>query len=694
MLGNVDLLKMPLVRAVIPLIAGVVIANNVNPPPYLLWVALISFFGLILLAYTQSKNNLLGISLLVFFIFSGIQLAQLNDDTGRVNYFAGYLNQSDYLAIEVLEPVKEKPNSFEIIGRVLAMHTDSGFVNTTGKVRLYFSNKIMPLHLLPGSQVVIKNYLKPISAPKNPYQFNFKNYSAKQQIHYQGFVWPGQFKLLSSPNSSFLGRIYTIRLKITEELKNRFSDKATLAIVSSLLLGDRTFISSELKTSYIDAGIMHILAVSGLHVGIILLILLFLVKPLPNYFVWRLAKTVLAISVIASYAMLTGLAPSIQRAAVLFSFIAVGQLYARNANLYNLLAASAITLILFNPLVIFELGFQLSYAAVLGIITFHPKLEKLINPTNKIARFFWQIICVSFAAQLATFPISLYYFHQLPTYFLLSNLVAIPAAIIVLCGGIALICFSWLNMLANVIAYGLTGLVYVLNTLVGWFTGLPYAVITGVSVSGFELIILYLIIGLLLMLVNTRKHWSAYSVVGLSLVFLTLKTIDSIKHTKQKMLVVYAINNHSAIDFISGKASYLLHSFDMADSKQAETYVHPNWHANQININHSLNFSDVKSNCLQKQDNIIRFYGIVLIIIDSPLAETYDTVFKQTADYLIIKNNPKIDLSTLNHHYRFQHIIVDGSNHYKRRKKWQKQAQLMGVNLIDVVEEGAFILAF
>ena len=224
-----------------------------------------------------------------------------------------------------------------------------------------------------------------------------------------------------------------------------------LSIINAIILGQRNNISNDLFESYKNAGAIHILAVSGLHIGIILLLLNFLLSPLERIKNGKTIKLILIIILLWIYAFIAGMSASVIRAVTMFTAIAIGWISDRPSNIKNSLIVSFFFLLLIHPLFLFDVGFQLSYTAVFSIVLIQPLIIKLWHPKWKPVHYFWQLLTVSFAAQLGILPLSLYYFHQFPGLFFISSLVIIPFLGIIIGFGILIIILALFQILPQIL---------------------------------------------------------------------------------------------------------------------------------------------------------------------------------------------------------------------------------------------------
>ncbi|SFT98904.1 competence protein ComEC [Algoriphagus locisalis] len=368
-------------------------------------------------------------------------------------------NAESYLA-EVTMYDQQKPNSFENLLEVKSVQINGGWQNSQGKVLIYHRSDNP---LVPGQILLVKKKPEGIERPKNPHEFDYRQYLARQGIYYRQFLGKDFLVIDSVGNSGFGYFLVHLRHTIGEMLKTKIPDPNSSQIALALLLGQKKELDPTIREAYTQAGVMHILAVSGLHVGIIYALFILILKPLKLKKDKARIYLLFVILIIWLYAFLTGLSPSVVRAATMFSLLTFGQMRERRPSIYNILAFSAILMITINPDVIYEVGFQLSYLAVLGIVIIQPLILNLWLPRYKVLEYIWQLTSVSLAAQLVTFPLSLYYFHVFPTYFLLGNLLILPLAFLIMQVGVPLMIFGWIPFLGDGLGLVLSWLIWLQN---------------------------------------------------------------------------------------------------------------------------------------------------------------------------------------------------------------------------------------
>lgn len=278
-----------------------------------------------------------------------------------------------------------------------------------------------------------------------------------------------------------------------------------LAIASALTLGDKSMLDKELRRSYSATGASHVLAVSGLHVGIIYLVIIALLQQLFRGNRFKPIRVILALTGLWSYAFVAGLSASVVRASVMFSLVSIGEMMRRKSPSLNIVFASAFLMLLYEPRYLNDVGFQLSYAAVFAILLLHERIYKSLKISNFILDKAWSLTSVSIAAQLGTMPIMLYHFHQFSNCFWLSGLIVIPAATLLIYGCSLLLMATSFPVISNVIGSLLSGLIKGMNSSIRWLEGLPHSNVSGIAFGGIDVLLLYALLGSLLAVVQEQS---------------------------------------------------------------------------------------------------------------------------------------------------------------------------------------------
>lgn len=590
-----------------------------------------------------------------------------------------------YLATLNTAP-EERAKTWRMQAEVKFVKLDSGWQEASGKVLLYLSKKSEVQHLQYGDVVMVKGAPVELGPPANPYEFDFKRFLSFKNIFHQQFVRGNQVRVITSGEArGFLYYSQVARDWATDKLKSVVEGAQEQAIALALVLGVTDGLDNDLQNAYAASGAMHVLAVSGLHVGIIYWMILLLLKPI-RIFSWS-GWPIALISLVClwSYAFITGLSPSVLRAVTMFSFIAVAKPFSRSTNIYNTLAASAFILLLYNPYLIMSVGFQLSYLAVLGIVYLQRPLYYLWEPQNRFIDWCWSITCVSIAAQIATFALGLLYFHQFPVYFLFSNLFVIPGSFVVLVLGIAVLALSFIPAAAAGLGWLLEWSIRILNAGVFAVEDLPFSLINGVYITTFQCWLLMGMIAAFIFLFEFRKfHWML-AAAALVLVFAGIQWQQYYQEIDRSRLVVYRVSGHGAMEWIHhGQSFFYADSLLIQDEERMRFHIRPNRIGNGISV---VTVNDPPRVREFKHFRYFDFDGVTVLWINQSKTELPNGM---VADYLLIGNNGVKSLAQVVDHVKFRKIILDSSNSGWFEQRLLREAAEKNIPVHSVLKQGAF----
>mgnify|MGYP001800582818 CR=1 FL=1 len=568
--------------------------------------------------------------------------------------------------------------------------TSNKLTKISGKISLYISKD--SLTDIPEYGDIIASLKKPflLQAPKNPHEFDYSAYMARKGIHHQLFLSEEEFKIVANiPANRLIALSHKTRLFFKNSLFKFIPNKSSRDIALALILGIKDDLEKDLKVAYSSAGAMHVLAVSGLHVGIIHMLLSWALGFLKKYRFGRALFLVNALFFLWCYAFVTGLSPSVLRAVIMFSVVIIGNNTLRFHNVYNSLSASAFFILLYNPFMLMEVGFQLSYSAVLGIVYLQPKIYNLFKVKNYFLDKAWSITCVSLAAQTATFPIGLYYFHQFPTYFLASNLIVIPAAFGILLNGLAVLIFSlfsdtisiWLGKLLDL-------MIYLLNKAVLFINELPLSLIDWIRLDSSQLVMIYIIMLSLILLFKqkTASYLKTSFIACLAFMLITGQQLVSAKQSEQ--LVYYEIRNNNAIDFIeNGHVNTFL--FNTAVDDELINYqIGPNRLANSLPKFHRNQL--ISGTKIKNLGEVIFWKKYKILIVNQSISKLSISSIIDT-DFLILSGNHFVDLKKLKSNFNFKHLIIDSTYKKYRSKGLSNSLKKENIPHWNINEDGAFI---
>ena len=696
--------NIPLVRIIIPVITGIILFIRVEHYFSLsdILAAILIFFVFSVIIEWRLQQNFsyrfaFGLNIMLFMVLTGYLLAQGQNEKYHPQHFSNFGYENSLLRIRLIEPVSEKTNTYQIVGRATHIFSGDTVLKTKGKLIVYLEKDSLSASLNYGNIIFIENNIQEVRPPQNPNAFNFRNFLANQNIFHQVYRRSGQwYQGNGNEGNIIVSFAHQMRQKALEALEANNISGREFSVASALLLGYRDYLDEDLQREFAGAGAMHILCVSGLHVGIIFLalnILLGFLKKLPR---GRIIKTIVIIFLIWFYAAITGFSPSVMRASTMFSFVAVGQSFSRSTNIYNTLAASALFLVILDPFIINRIGFQLSYIAVISIVWLQPMFYKLLYFKNPVLDYFWGIITVSLAAQLGTGPLALYYFNQFPNYFLLTNLAVIPLTGLIIKTGIFFFIVSPINFLSQIAGMVLSFIVLILHNIVRIIEGLPGSVSMNVFITFHETLFIFgLIVVAGMFWVSTRKFF-AFALLLAGLMLSISLSMRHIQNDRQQRLVVYQVPNGSAIDFFNGKSCYFL-ACETTLSNPHNLSFHVN--ENRLRMGTAGKVKDIinhedenyMAEGIYKRGPFIYFAGQTLKIIHPGNVDNIVDISVEI-DYLILSRNPRVSIEKLNEIYPESAIIIDSSNSFRNSQRWAEECENSGIDCWPVREKGAFEL--
>lgn len=629
----------PGVRILFPLILGIIVAANLQINHY--FIAILSGISLVIfLVYfwfsTFKNRKLIGVLVSVSVFLIGYQYTISRTQKFWETHFSNTISQSEYYYVKVIDRLVEKENSYKTI---LQINSSFGEKETQckGKVLAYFRKNSALDSLKYGDELIIENKINRVEGAKNPNQFDYSRYLNLHQINYQVFLDSNTWqKTKVNSGNPLVIFSQTMREKLYSYLEENGVVGKQLQVGSALLLGLRENLDKDLIKSYSSAGAMHVLAVSGLHVGILYLLLSNLLNFFKKLRESRYIIAILLITILWFYALMTGLSASVMRSSTMFTFIIIGdKLLNRKVSIYNTLAVSAIILLIIDPYMIYQVGFQLSYAAVLGIVYLQPKLYKLLFFNNTILQKIWAITCVSLAAQIATFPMSLYYFHQFPVYFFVSNLIVIPSAILIFYLGIGLFVVAPFGGLSLVIGKVLNFLLWILNEAIFFTERLAYSLIEEIAISITETYLLYLIIFLFLISIYYRRAKFLYATLFLFLIFLGFQLENQYSSTQQSYLTFYSIKNETVFEMVDNKKVYFVSSKTLKDDWSMMLFnINNNWNNHNLTSKVYLNADSLSNSfedeTLYLENGVFNFKNKIIQVLDK------NYIKRINPDYLVV----------------------------------------------------------
>lgn len=628
-------------------------------------------------------------------LFTGIHLNIHNSLLHHPYHFSQNEYHGNNTILKVVEAPSERANSVRLLVDVLALKKDNKWMRTTGKALVYLEKDSSSLNLRYGDKLLAPANFTETRGPSNPYEFDYKRYLAFNNIYHQSYLRSDSWQLLERDRGNkLLGLSFKARDYVLKQIENFGIEGKNYALVSALLLGMRDALDSDMLKEFSAAGAMHVLCVSGLHVGIIFLVLNFSFSFLDNHRRGRYLKAFLVIGFIWFYALITGLAPSVMRAATMFSIITIGKALNRNTSIYNSLSLSAVILIIINPYIIAKLGFWLSYLAVVGIVYLHPKFYNLFKFKNWFADKVWSLACVSLAAQIATSPIAVYYFNQFPNYFLLSNIFVVPLATLIVYSGVALVIFSFIPYISNIIAFILSMLLSSMRHIVSFIEGLPFST-SVLVINQIQMFMVYAFIISLIFYFNKRRPVFLKVTLFIAILFFSITSVSIIKSKTQEKIIVYNLNRGVGIDFIKGQNSVFV-----ADAHVVENQSLIDYHISNLRLRNRINnVNPIFIEGLSETDSLFRnmvyikgahlLFGNTKVAFVNRQTPTHIYEKKSQNQYVIYSGLPFCrSHDYLKSYAASTHILHPSLNRFEKRRIEEMKAT---DSIYDISHRGAFV---
>lgn len=550
-LNNMIFRNYPVIRILIPYIIGIILAYVFSPRVSFPWLiaicfALVAFSFLFKEEKKYSIHWLSGLSIQICFLIFGLFLTLLHYENKLSEQNFVTLEKDRFWQVLVIDHPVEKPKSYK--ATILIQNNLKG--ETINKKALVYFGKDS-LHIPKyGDILFVHSQLKEFNNVNNPYSFDYKKFMNRKGIFYTSYIPANNWQKINHINTNpIINLAYNIQQYFSGIFSRTGLEGAEYSVITAILLGNDETMDPSLKASYSAAGVSHILCVSGMHVGIIFMIFDFLLRPLDYSKPGRITKTTFMMFLIWAYACITGLSPSVRRAASMFTFVTIGNLLRRNTNIFHSLYASLFILLIINPLLVFDVGFQLSYLAVFGIVIFQKPIYELWKVKNKILSYFWNLMSVSIAAQLTTFPISIFYFGQFPNYFLLANLSVISLSFVVVVSGVILLCTSFIPYISSAVTWVLTHEIKLMNLIITSIEKLPGAVTENICISMLQMVLIYSLIVFFFLFFQLKMK--KYYWLGLLTLLCVIVMFDIDKYSSQHIVnhTTYNLQKGSAISF-------------------------------------------------------------------------------------------------------------------------------------------------
>ena len=653
-------LQFPLARMTIGFLTGILVAYYFKPTPSFVFELLFIASCVFVIAYFFSKRNAANaiyFGLATYFLAFGIGASTQiihTDSFQKSNYIheKSIFDKPHLISVAI----KEKLRSSAYNDRYIVLVNQIDGKKKSGRILLNVRKDSLNHSFEIGTHLQIKGSLYQNSPAKNPNQFDYGKYLENKQIYAQMYAEASDIKMGSIMEKDIWYYTAKLRTKIIRNLEKTHFNKAELHVAIALILGQQQDISPEIIRDYQFAGAVHILSVSGLHIGFILLFVTFILKPFPNTRRGSFIKLIIILLSLSSFGFIAGLAPSVLRSVTMFSFVAIGMYLRRSTNIFHTLLVSMLLILLFEPSFLFDVGFQLSYVALFFILWLQPLLSQLWMPKTVISKYFWDILTVSFAAQIGAFPLSIYYFHQFPGLFFVTNLVIIPFLSIIMGLGVLVMVLAAFDTIPLFLVQFLEWSIFILNKIINSIASLEQFIIQDIPFNWQLLLSVYvlliatiiwfkkpsfnrMVLAMLTLIVFQITYFQTHGTVQnqMELVIFNTKKSSLIAERNGENITVYA--NDSLLKSVSKNKTFTSYSMG--------------------------NFSSLKAK--KRLQNLIYFNGKKILIVDSVAVYPKNS----RPDIVVLTQSPKINFERFLQTTKPKMVVADGSNFRTIQKLWK-----------------------
>ena len=671
--------RFPLARITIYFVLGILFATYAKITPQTTFCLLSISVVLFLIFYFFANKNFIqkayfGIfTFFLSFVIGATTQVVHNDYFQKDNYIHFCTTENKNYLLEVT--LREKLKSSNFNNRYIAVVNRFDNEKSSGKLLLNIEKEGLKTDLEIGNTLLIEGEIYQHKKPNNPNQFDYGKYLTTKSILAQMYVGVSDLKINTALDKSIWYYSAKLRKRIIENLQKSNFNSQELNVVVALILGQQQDISPEILHDYQFAGAVHILSVSGLHVGYLLLFINFLLLRLPKNKMANLARFFIIFFSLWGFAIIAGLSPSVVRSVTMFSFVAGGICLKRETNIFHTLLVSLLLILIVSPSFLFDVGFQLSYVSLFFIVWLQPLFKQLWQPKNWFTKGFWDILTVSFAAQIGAFPLSIYYFHQFPGLFFLTNLVILPAVGLIMAVGVLVMIIAIFSPVWIVLSKTLEHLVFTMNWTIGKIASVEQFIIQDIPLNIWMLFALYLII--IAVVVWFKKPNFTKLIFALIAIFLfqiSYFTTHYINQNQQEWIVFHSKKNTVITERTGEKVTLFANDSILKNADKNGT----------LKSYLIANFSAITKK--EKLGNLLFFDKTTILIVDS--SGIYPK--KINPNIVVITQSPKINLDRLLTFYHPKVIIANGSNFKSYVQRWKTSCAKMNIPFHATAEKGFY----
>lgn len=679
--------RTPFFRFLLFLAAGIILYQFIHLPVGILIGLVTLAFTLFISQFFLSKTDwiykfrwIFGFATSLFLLVVGYISCLIFD----VQNAFTELNKKAVFKVELRSAPIEKARSYMCKVKLIRRYEVGKVERCNGTAIIYLQKDSLVSSLLLGDLLLIDAEFKIPDGVQNPNGFDYARYLKRQGIGATAYIPTGKWQKSGQSTGFDIRRIADQSRSYLLNIYRKFKIKDDeFAVLAALTLGYTDALQPDLLKNYSASGATHILSVSGLHVAIVYAVIFFLLGFLSKTKRQKIIRSIITTLFIWVYAFLTGLSPAVLRASLMMSFVSAGTCLEKKSQIVNTILISAFIMLLYNPNLIFDIGFQLSYSAVLSIVFFQPKLSKLLYVKNNILKFLWNLTTVSIAAQIGTAPFVLYYFHQFSNYFLLTNFVAIPLSTGIIYLAMTLLLLSKVPFLSIGIAFVLKWTLWFMNFLIEKIQELPGS-ISIISLNWIQLLLCFIFIFSFTLFYFNKKYSVLITGMVSIFVILGIYSYQKLNSLKSARMIVFSDSRIPIINFVDGINNYIF----TTDTFQAEKVASSFWKSNLLGKPQYLKETDWFS------ENFAFFKNKKILILENNFLKHKTTSTPLEVDYLIISNKIKPEMEQILTCVHPKNVIVDKSISHWYTNHIGEVCKSQNINFYSVAEKGAFVADF
>lgn len=611
----------------------------------------------------------------------GFAVAFLSDIKNHPGWFGNEIKHSQAFAVRITGAPQEKERTWKLPVEVEKAIFNDSIKTVKGKAFIYLYKNDSTLDYKTSDVLLVPFDWQTLKNPGNPYEFDYATFCKRNNIYYQQFLGKNDVVKISDGQAGSMSLTERTHEWAMKKLALYVKDKSTLGLLQAMLLGDEVNFSDEDRQLYVDTGIIHVVAISGGHIGFLMILInacLFWIRKKGHQWI----KLLIALPIVIFYVMVAGAPPSAVRAAFVFGLLAVSTFVRRDNNPLNTLLAATFGILLIKPMWLFAVGFQLSFVAVLSLILFYKRIYKLYFPPNIIVKFFWSAITASIAAEILVAPLVIYYFHLLPAMFLVANVAAVLLMGIVMTLGLLIVTVSSFPFVANLLAW-------IVSFIVSWFHKIIHYIrlfnpdaFKYLHLSLMELLLCYLCIATITIFILQKSKPALYiSLVSLCLWLLSFN-IKQWKTLHREQIVIYNVSRHAYAEHIFGNRFQIISESEDSTAQKKIDYA--------ARENHVVKRA-WKENKELKQQDIFLFSNQKIVFLKTSL--TLDSTKFQPVDFLVLEYPVhEFNAPQLLNVFDFKKLIITGNQRRKIVQAWKDSCSNYKIDAHFTMQDGAYVI--